>query len=73
LFGVVLWREKTDVKPVTAIASAIFAVVACLHLLRIVLGWEVLIQGVVIPMWASYLGVLVPSVLSFLLWRESRP
>ena len=58
-------------KPITTIAVAIFTTVALLHLLRILLGWEVTIQGAVIPMWASYLGLLIAGGLAFLLWRET--
>ena len=59
-------------KPFTSLAIAIFTIVAVVHLLRILLGWEVIIQGVMIPMWASYLGLIIAGGLAFLLWRESR-
>lgn len=58
-------------KPFTTLAIAIFTIVAVVHLLRIILGWEVTIQGTVVPMWASYLGLLIAAGLAFLLWRES--
>lgn len=59
-------------KPFTTIAVAIFTIVAVVHLLRIVFGWEVVIQGTVIPMWASYLGLIIAGGLAVMLWRESR-
>jgi len=59
-------------KPFTTIAVAIFTIVAIVHLLRIILGWEVTIQGTVVPMWASYLGLIIAGGLAFLLRRESR-
>ena len=59
-------------KPFTSLAIAIFTIVAIAHLLRILLGWEVIIQGTVVPMWASYLGLIIAGGLAFLLWRESR-
>ena len=59
-------------KPFTSLAIAIFTIVAVVHLLRILLGWEVIIHGIVIPMWASYLGLVIAGGLAFLLWRESR-
>ncbi len=58
-------------KPFTTVAVGIFTLVACLHLLRILLGWEVIIGGAVIPMWASYLGLVVAGGLAVMLWRES--
>ncbi|MBI4401653.1 MAG: hypothetical protein HY581_08475 [Nitrospirae bacterium] len=59
-------------KPFTTLAVAIFTIVAVVHLLRILMGWEVMIQGAVVPMWASYLGLIIAGGLAFLLWRESR-
>ena len=59
-------------KPFTTLAIVIFTIVAVVHLLRILMGWEVIIQGAVVPMWASHLGLLIAGGLAFLLWRESR-
>lgn len=59
-------------KPFTTLAVVVFTIVAALHLLRIVLGWEVVIQGTVIPMWASNVGLIVAAGLAIMLWRESR-
>lgn len=58
--------------PFTTVAVGIFTLVACLHLLRILLGWEVIIGGVMIPMWASYVGLFLAGGLAVMLWRESR-
>ena len=58
-------------KPFTTAAVVVFTLVAVVHLLRILLGWEVTIQGAAVPMWVSYLGVLIPAVLAVMLWRES--
>ncbi len=60
-----------SMKPYTALAVAVFAIVAVVHLLRILMGWEVLIQGAAVPMSASYLGLIIAGGLAFLLWRES--
>ncbi len=66
-------------KPFTTAAVVVFALVAVLHLARIVLGWTVIIGesvvaigGTAIPMWVSYLGAIIPAVLAVMLWRESR-
>ena len=59
-------------KPFTTLAVVVFTMVAVLHLLRIFMGWEVVVGGTVIPMWASYLGLIIAGGLAFLLWRESR-
>ncbi len=60
-------------KPFTTLAIAVFTIVAVVHLLRILMGWEVTIQGAVVPMWASYLGLIIAGGLAFMLWCESRP
>ena len=59
-------------KPFTNIAVFIFGLVALLHLLRLFFGWEVIFNGMVIPMWVSILGLIVAGGLAVLLWRESR-
>lgn len=59
-------------KPFTTIAVGVFALVAFTHLCRIFTGWEVIIAGTVIPMWASYVGVVLAGGLAVMLRRESQ-
>jgi hypothetical protein len=59
-------------KPFTTLAIVVFAIVTFLHVLRILMEWEVVIQGVVVPMWLSYLGLIIAGGLAFMVWRESR-
>ncbi len=59
-------------KPFTWIASAIFALVALLHLYRMLTHFQVVIGSYVIPQWVSILGFLVPAILSWMLCREAR-
>ncbi len=56
----------------TLIAAIILAAIALLHLLRLLLGWALIVGDLVIPMWPSVLVVLVFGLLSVLLWREAR-
>ena len=49
----------------TIIASAIFGVVALLHVLRIFLGWPAVIGGWTVPMWLSWIGLVVAGGLSY--------
>lgn len=53
------------------LSIVLFSLVALVHLLRLVSGWEVIIDGWVAPMWSSALGVLIPGTLAFLLWKEA--
>ena len=59
-------------KPFTKIASIILAIVALLHLARILLQNVVMIDDVTIPMWVSIVGFIVAAILSIGLWRESK-
>ncbi len=61
-----------NMKPFSVIASAVFALVATAHLLRLVLRWDVVIAGVSVPLWVSVAGVVLPGGLALVLWRESR-
>jgi len=59
------------VKPFTTVAVVVFALVALLQLLRVTLGWEVSVGGVIIPYWASLIACVVAATLAFTLWRET--
>ena len=47
------------------IASAIFGIIALLHLLRSVFGWEAAIGGFGIPLYFSYIAVVAAGYLSW--------
>ena len=59
-------------RPFTTLAAIIFAVIALVHLLRLIYGWAVNIAGGNVPMWTSVLGVVIAGVLAAGLWWESR-
>lgn len=59
-------------KPFTAIAVVIFALVAVVHLIRLFTGWEVVVNGFVVPVWASLVGLVVAGGLAVMVWREAR-
>jgi hypothetical protein len=59
-------------KPFTTIAVAVFALVALLHLLRLFAGWEILVAGIVIPVWLSWIGLILAGGLAVMVWRENR-
>jgi hypothetical protein len=64
--------QRRPHKPFTAIAVVFFALIAFLHLLRLFLGWEVTVNGMVIPKWASGPGLVITAGLALMLWREAR-
>ena len=59
-------------RPFTLIAALIFALMALLHVYRLFTHFQVILGSHTIPMWVSYLGVIVPGVLAIMLYRESR-
>ena len=58
-------------KPFTTIAVIIFLIIASVHLLRLLFGWEVVINGMILPVWVSAPGFLIATALAVMLWRES--
>ncbi len=59
-------------KPFTALAVVLLALIAFGHLLRVLAGWELVIGAAVVPMWPSVLVLLVFGGLAIMLWREAR-
>jgi hypothetical protein len=59
-------------KPFTAIASVVFALVALLQGVRFLQAWPVSINGVDIPVWASAVFCVIAATLSVMIWRERR-
>jgi hypothetical protein len=54
-----------DQKTFSIVAGIIFAVVALLHLVRIYMDWPLVIAGWSVPMWVSWVGLVVAGGLAF--------
>src|SRR6266481_3839347 len=70
-----LGSEKADRlnrKTYMTVTATLFLVVAIMHLLRIIFGWQVEIGGLSIPFWVSWLGVLVAGALSYFGFTQYR-
>jgi hypothetical protein len=59
-------------KPFTSITVVFLAVIALVQLLRFILGWEVMFNGVTVPVWASGFAFVIAAGLAVMLWREMR-
>jgi hypothetical protein len=59
-------------RPFTWIASAIFALMAVIHLYRLYSHFQIVLGSHVIPMWVSYVAIVVTALLSWMLCREAR-
>jgi hypothetical protein len=54
-----------DQKTFTLLAGVVFAIVALLHLLRIYMAWPVVIGDWTVPMWVSWIALVVAAALSY--------
>ncbi len=52
------------------VAGIIFFLVAIVHLLRVILKFEVIIAGYVLPIWFSILGFIFPLLLSLWMFKS---
>ena len=59
-------------KPFTVIAIVLLSLIALLQLLRFILGWEVTVHGVSVPVWASGIAFVVAAGLAVTVWLEMR-
>jgi hypothetical protein len=59
-------------RPFTLIAAVIFAIVALLHVYRIITHFQIVLGSHTIPMWMSYFGAIIAAVLAIMLYRESK-
>ena len=62
----------TRSRPFTWIASAIFALIALAHAYRLFTQFQIVLGSHVIPLWVSWVGVVIPAALSWMLCREAR-
>ena len=58
-------------RPFTIIAVALFSLIALLQLLRFSLGWEITVNGVSVPVWASGVAFVIAAGLAVMVWRET--
>lgn len=59
-------------KPFTNLAAIVFALIALVHLYRLIWPFEVVVHGMIVPQWVSIAGLVVAGTLAFMLRRESR-
>jgi hypothetical protein len=53
------------------ITATVFLIVALLHLLRIIFGWSAQIGDLNIPLWVSWLGLIVSATLAYFGFRQN--
>ena len=56
----------------TLTMGALFSLIAVGHALRLLFGWQVTIDGRLIPMWLSWVGIAIAAFLAYQGFRLSR-
>lgn len=59
-------------KTFAQVTGVIFAIVAILHLARLIFGWEAMIGGWSVPGWISVLALVGAGYLAYSAWKLSR-
>lgn len=59
-------------RPITMIAAIIFALMALVHVYRLVTHFQIVVGSHVIPETASYAAIVVAGALAIGLFREAR-
>ena len=54
------------------ITAVLFSLIALLHVARLLRGWQVTIEGVVVPIWISWIGVAIAAYLAYQGFRLAR-
>ncbi len=54
------------------VSAILFSVVALAHLTRLFYGWSVQVDDVVVPMFVSWIGSIVPGALALWGFSETR-
>jgi hypothetical protein len=47
------------------VTSLIFLIVAVLHAMRVLYGWDANVGGVEVPLWASWAAIVIAGYLSY--------
>ena len=53
------------------IAAALFSLIALGHAIRLLFGWHVTVESVVVPVWISWIGLAVATYLAYQGFRSS--
>ncbi len=59
-------------KPYLVISGGLFGVIALLHITRLIYGWHAEIGSWTVPLWMSWLGLVLPGALSAWAFRLTR-
>jgi hypothetical protein len=60
------------VRPVPTAAALVFGLISLMQLLRLVLRWDITLNGATVPIWLSGIAFVLAAALAVLLWRDAR-
>ena len=52
-------------------AATIFSIVAVVHFMRLVFGWELILGGFPAPTWVSGLAILIAGIMAIMGFRKN--
>ena len=56
----------------SVITATLFSLIAFLHVLRLLRGWQVTIGDVPVPLWVSWIGLAIAGYLAYQGFKLSR-
>lgn len=59
-------------RPFTALAVVLLLLIAIVQFLRFMFGWEITINGLSLPVWASAVAGVIAAGLAAMIWMELR-
>ncbi len=57
-------------RPFTTIAMVLLVLAAVAQACRFFLGWELVINGMMVPFWFSAVAAIILAVVAYMLWHE---
>jgi hypothetical protein len=61
-----------NIKTYCGVSALLFALVALVHLTRLIYGWSIQVDGSTIPIAVSWAGLIIPGALAAWGFRESQ-
>ena len=56
----------------TLVTAMLFLLIALLHAVRLLRGWQITIEGAVVPLWVSWIGLAITGYLAWQGFRLAR-
>jgi uncharacterized membrane protein len=54
------------------VTAVLFFLIALLHAIRLLRGWQVIIEGAAVPIWISWIGLAIAAYLAYQGFRLAR-